>query len=375
MRQNSAGYFFIHHDVSPIDLTAKITRLFLGIPMQWPQCHDHKTEEWLQEDFYSTAAFFNRMYWEDITEKDEQGENQVVSYFLKDSEERQIYIPEDDDPIPARFLDGEAYQGQPLKRRQALAEWITRKDNPYFSHATVNRIWAHFMGRGFVEPLDGFGEEYPPTNPDLLDWLAEDFIIHGYDIQYLMRTILNSKAYQRTSEINKSNKNDELYYSHAYIKPLSAEQFFYSMLQATGFGRALARERHMHDHDALWLKEMKQSYLNRFIFLLDNGEMEEIEAFNGTVPQALMMINGPMVSDSTDHKKRGSSLNHLLKTTRYPAERVEQLYLKTLSRPPTTSEKTYFQRYLKQSLYRNKIHAYEDLYWALLNSAEFALNH
>ena len=231
------------------------------------------------------------------------------------------------------------------------------------------------MGRGFVEPLDGFGEEYPPINPELLDWLAEDFIIYGYDIQHLMRTILNSNAYQRTSEVNKSNKNDDIYYSHAYIKPLTAEQFFHSMLQATDFGRALAREGHIHGHDPIWLKDRKREYLNRYIFLLDNGEMEQIEAFNGTIPKALMMINGEVVTDSINHKERGSALSHILRTTRYPAQRVEQIYLKTLSRPPTTSEKAYFQRYLKQSLYRNKTHAYEDLYWALLNSAEFALNH
>lgn len=375
VRQNGAGNFFVRYEASPIDLTAQICRLFLGIPMQCAQCHDHKTEEWLQTDFYGVAAFFTGTRREGVYEKDERGRDRRVSYIIKDTDEGRISIPEEHEPIPPRFLDGEAYQGQSLKRRQALSEWITRKDNPYFSHATVNRIWAYFMGRGFVEPLDGFGEESPPTNPDLLDWLAEDFVIHGYDLQYLMRTILNSKAYQRTSETNKSNKNDEIYYSHAYIKPLSAEQFFYSMLEATGFERSLQREKYMHEHGADWMANMKRRYLDRFIFLLDNGEMEEIEAFNGTVPQALMMINGSLVNDSADHNERGSSLNHLLKTTRYPAERVEQLYLRTLSRLPTTSEKTYFERYLKQSLYRNKVLAYEDLYWALLNSAEFALNH
>ena len=375
VRQNGAGNFFVRYDVSPIDLTSQICRLFLGIPMQCAQCHDHKTEEWLQTDFYGVASFFTGTRREGVYEKDEQGRNRRVSYVIKDTEKGGISIPGEGEPIPPHFLDGKAYQGEALKRRQALGEWITRKDNPYFSHATVNRIWAYLMGRGFVEPLDGFGEEVPPTNPDLLDWLAEDFVIHGYDLQYLMRTILNSKAYQRTSETNKSNKNDESYYSHAYIKPLSAEQFFYSMLEATGFERSLEREKYMHEHGADWMENMKRRYLERFVFLLDNGEMEEIEAFNGTVPQALMMINGSLVNDSADHNERGSSLNHILKTTRYPAERVEQLYLRTLSRPPTTSEKTYFERYLKQSLYRNKELAYEDLYWALLNSAEFALNH
>ena len=246
---------------------------------------------------------------------------------------------------------------------------MTANENPYFSKAIVNRIWQHFMGRAFVEPLDGFGEEYPPTNPKLLEWLAEDFVIHGYDQKHLMRTILHSKAYQRSSETNKSNEDDEIYYSHAYMKPLSAEQFFYSMLQATGFERLQKRK------DPGQVENMKREHLRKFLFLLDNGEMEEIEAFNGTVPQALMMINGGLVNDSADHKERGSFVNYVLDNWRDTIDRVQFIYLTVLSRKPTSKEQTYFQRYLERSLYTDKDLAYEDLYWVLLNSAEFSLNH
>ena len=106
-----------------------------------------------------------------------------------------------------------------------------------------------------------------------------------------------------------------------------------------------------------------------------NGEDEEIEAFNGTVPQALMMINGAMVNDTTDPKRRGSFLGYIFNRWRTPEDRLERIYLTVLSRPPTTKEKAYFNRYLERSLYRNKELAYSDFYWALLNSAEFALNH
>ena len=120
---------------------------------------------------------------------------------------------------------------------------------------------------------------------------------------------------------------------------------------------------------------MRQRHLERFLFLLNNGEMEEIEAFNGTVPQALMMINGSLVNDSARHDTRGSFIHYVLEKWREPMERLEYIYLTVLSRPPTAKEKTYFQRYLERSLYRNKDLAYEDLYWVLLNSAEFSLNH
>ena len=107
----------------------------------------------------------------------------------------------------------------------------------------------------------------------------------------------------------------------------------------------------------------------------ESGEMEEIEAFNGTIPQALMMINGPLVNDSGDHRQRGSFINYILKTYRTTKDRVERIYLMVLSRKPTTKEVTHFERYVKRSLYNDKKLAYEDLYWVLLNSAEFALNH
>ena len=123
------------------------------------------------------------------------------------------------------------------------------------------------------------------------------------------------------------------------------------------------------------LEEKKRDHLERFLFLLDNGEMEEIEAFNGTVPQALMMINGDMVNDSASHEERGSFVNYVLAKWREPIDRMEYIYLNVLSRLPTAKEKTYFQRYLERSLYRSKNLAYEDLYWVLLNSAEFSLNH
>ncbi len=390
LRDNGAGNYVLRYDRSPVVLTSHTSRLFLGLPMQCAECHDHKTEAWLQEDFYGIAAFFTGI------ESERKGnidlvnmigdERRMNNFLITDKPQKSMWVDRLKAEISPRFLDGTEYNGTPIEKRKALAHWITDESNPYFSRAIVNRIWNHFMGRAFVEPLDGFGVENLPTNPSLLDWLANDFVIHGYDLRHLMRTILNSEAYQRTSETNKNNKNDELYYSHAYVKPLSAEQFFYSILQATGYERLQLhqllemggrkqqgggdRKRILRE-----LERMKREHLQKFLFLLNNGEMEEIEAFNGTVPQALMMINGSLVNDSANHVERGSFINYVLEKWREPRERVEYIYLSVLSRLPTTKEKTYFQRYLEQSLYGDKNLAYEDLYWVLLNSVEFSLNH
>ncbi len=387
LKDNGAGNYIMRYERSPAVLTSHSSRLFLGLPMQCAECHDHKTEVWSQKDFYGIASFFAGIDSEQkgyIQGMDMIGnEKRMENYLITDKPQRALWVERLEEEVAPRFLGGAAYEGALTKKRDALAQWMTDKSNPYFNRAIVNRIWKHFMGRAFVEPIDGFGEENPPTNPELLDWLAYDFVIHDYDLQHLMRTILNSETYQRTSKTNKSNKDDEIYYSHAYVKPLSAEQFFYSLLQATGFERLQKEKMNANNRQGgedrrgmlRDLEGRKREHLNRFLFLLDNGEMEEIEAFNGTVPQALMMINGEMVNDSASHEEHGGFVNYVLGKWREPVDRVEYFYLNILSRLPTAQEKTYFQRYMERSLYRNKDLAYEDLYWVLLNSAEFSLNH
>ena len=387
LRDNGAGNYILRYERSPVSLTSHASRLFLGLPMQCAECHDHKTEVWSQEDFFGVAAFFTGIESEQkgfIESMDMVGnERRIDNFLLTNKPEDSIWVGDLEKHVRPHFLDGTEYKGSHLKKREALAQWMTDKSNPYFSQALVNRIWKRFLGRAFVEPVDGFGEENQATNPELLKWLANDFVIHDYDLQHLMRTILNSETYQRTSQTNKSNEDDELHYSHAYVKPLTAEQFFYSLLQATGFERLQQvkmegiKKQGGEDRRGMLrsLEEKKREHLQKFLFLLDNGEMEEIEAFNGTVPQALMMINGDMVNDSASHEEHGSFINYVLEKWREPADRLEYIYLNVLSRLPTTKEKTYFQRYMERSLYRNKDLAYEDLYWVLLNSAEFSLNH
>ena len=387
LRDNGAGNYIMRYDSSPVFLTSHTSRLFLGLPMQCAECHDHKTETWSQENFYGIAAFFTGIESQrkgDIQTMDMAGnERRMDNFLITNRPENVIWVERLEKQIRPHFLDGTEYKGPLHKKREVLAQWMTDKSNPYFSQTIVNRIWKHFMGRAFVEPVDGFGAENQPTNPELLKWLANDFVIYGYDLKHLMQTLLNSETYQRSSQTNESNKDDQRYYSHAYLKPLSAEQFFHSLLQATGFERLQQvrmeglKKQGGEDRKGMLrrLEEMKREHLKKFLFLLDNGEMEEIEAFNGTIPQALMMINGNMVNDSARHEEYGSFVNYVLNKWRGPMERMKYIYLNVLSRLPTSKEKTYFQRYLERSLYRNKNLAYEDLYWVLLNSAEFSLNH
>ena len=334
LKDNGAGNYVMRYERSPAVLTSHSSRLFLGLPMQCAECHDHKTEAWSQEDYYGIAAFFEGIDSQRkgyIQTMDMAGnEKRMENFLITNKPRKSMWVERMDAEVSPRFLGGTEYKGSLMKRREALAQWMTDKSNPYFSRAIVNRVWKHFVGRAFVEPIDGFGEENLPTNSELLDWLAEDLVIYDYDLQHLMRTILNSETYQRTSQTNESNKDDERYYSHAYMKPLSAEQFFYSLLQATGFERLQqikmkGTNRQGGEERMGMLRELEQrkrEHLNKFLFLLDNGEMEEIEAFNGTVPQALMMINGNMVNNSASHGERGSFVNYVLEKWREPADRI-----------------------------------------------------
>ena len=146
VEENGAANYLLRYDLSPVDLAAQTSRLFLGLPMQCAQCHDHKTEAWYQEDFYGLAAFFANTRLERIYEKDEDGGERVAERILKNVSKGSVRIPGTHEPIPPSFLDGKQSTTPATKRRRALSEWMTARDNPYFCHAIVNRIWATSWG-------------------------------------------------------------------------------------------------------------------------------------------------------------------------------------------------------------------------------------
>lgn len=375
---DGAANFYLRYNLSPVELTSKTARFFLGLPMQCAQCHNHKSEKWTQEDYYGLAAFFVGMRSEEANSiMMAMGRNQKA-YRLVSSEDQKtitITIPDVGKTMSPRFINGEEVkflnakgQKEQIDLRLALANFITSPRNPYFSRAIVNRIWAQFMGKGFVEPLDGFGETNPPSYPELLNWLSKDFVEHDYDLKYLIRTILNSKTYQRSSKSNDNNKNDNKYFSKAILKPLTAEQLFNSMIEVTGIESIQKRR------DRGKLEQMKRDYMRKFVFLFGNDEMEEIETFTNTIPQALMLINGALVNEGS-HMLKGGILAKILKLNRTQKDRVNEIYFTVLSRRPTSKEQAIFRRHIESGSYSNNDATYEDLFWSLLNSSEFAFNH
>lgn len=344
------------------DLAGSAARVFLGTQIQCAQCHDHPFDKWKQTDFYGLAAFFARVKYSKIIVAESLSEQTAGEIRLGGKADGAVIAP--------RFLGVEkpaAIGGRP--RREALADWLTSRDNQQFARAIVNRVWAQFFGRGFVHPVDDFSESNPPSCPEALDALAEGFAGSGYDLKFLIRAITRTRAYQLSSLPSSNNKNDEALFSKHPLRRLMPEQIVPSVVMSSG----LAANKNLMENGLvkLLLKGVEQD----FIFVFANmDETTEVSEFKGTISQALLMMNGkPIVTATRLHLLHPLAIK-LLKRT--PEEQVQLLFLSTVSRPPTPAESAQFVPMIQGARGSGaQLEVCEDLYWALINSAEFSLNH
>lgn len=325
-RDNGGAAMFAKYKGDPADVATAVSRIFLGVRLQCARCHNHVFEKWKQEDFWSFAAFFQRTK--------VQGGQAIDVADGETTLNGKVLYP--------RFITGEyGYSGEGGIRRENLARLVTSPKDPYFAPAIVNRLWGHFFGRGFVEPVDDFRELVPPSHPELLQKLSEDFVAHSHDLKYLMRVIVNSKTYQLSSTApHPPQSGEEAYFTRAAVRPLSPEQLFYSMMQAADLeGMLRARQ-------ADNVEQMKQQYLDRFIIALATDEKQESAAFENTVPQALMMINGQFLNQAISGQ-RGGALSDIARNGMSEKEKVRQLFLRTVAREPDQWEYDNFTKYLR----------------------------
>ncbi len=371
----AANFVMSHLESGAVPLTSITTRVFLGQQIQCTQCHDHPSNDWKQADFWGINAFLKGIKTEPVFAEDAAGKSIIDHVEVKD-------VPTDDfasfDRRDARmgiafptFLDGRKIsQGKDVNRRLALAKFITDPSNDDFARAFVNRMWGHFFGRGFVNPVDDFGPHNAATHPELLDKLAQDFKAGGYDVKGLIRWIVGSEAYNLTSMTlpgAHGNEKDETLFSHMALKPMTPEQLFDSLLVATAAHKVGGFE----DTDS-----RRSVWMGQFQFAFANDEGEEGSSFQGTIPQALMMMNGDLMHRAVGGQP-GSFLVDLLETARGHGGEVDKyvvdhLYLAALSRHPTPAELANSRKFLGG--FPDTIQVMEDLFWALLNSNEFVLN-
>jgi hypothetical protein len=364
---NGAVNWLLQYRDNPQDLAGKVASTFLGVKIQCAQCHDHKTEKWKQKDFLSFAACFANMKSTPL-----EADSKIPPVALVEANRvsvRRAKRPENASvaAAPPVALDGTDFSSED-DRRAALAAWTTSPHNPWFARAFVNRMWGQFLGRGFVEPVDDFRASNPGELPDLLEALAQDFAAHGYDVKRLIATIAATDAYQLSSATAGAKAAEAPLWSRFPLKPLGPDELLDSIAVATDLDDVLAGGKGEGE-----LEKAKAQLRKQFDFLFDVDEESHGATFEGTIPQALMLMNGQAVNRTTRVGRQGALLKVLAMPTS-DERRVEALYLRTVSRRPTADEsKAALEAIPERGAGRQA--AFEDLFWALLNSSEFVFNH
>ena len=373
-KQNGAvNYILAHLEFDAVPLTSRTTRLFLGQQIQCTQCHDHPSNEWKQGDFWGINAFFKGLKREDKTAVNDTG-LEAYDHTEVTDEPSDAYVRfEKRNGLVGiafpRFLNGQKIsQGTDVIRRTELGKLIVDPKNELLSCACVNRIWAHFMGRGFVNPVDDLGPHNLPSNPELLEELGHEFRESRYDLKQLIRWIMASRAYQASSVKGKGVEKEEGLFNYMQLRPMSPEQLFDSLLTATNADRA---------GNGIQSDQKRDAWLRQFLFAFGNDEGEETTTFQGTIPQSLMMMNGELLRDALSGKP-GSFLAGCIEQAQRQSRSpevymVNQIYLAALSRYPTRKEFQQAGHYLAS--YPDSLQVLQDLFWALLNSNEFILIH
>lgn len=384
--ENGATLFTLAHEAQPVEVAGEVSRIFLGVQIQCAQCHDHPTDSWKREQFHEFAAFFDGTQARRATKP---GQGPLIFEVLEKGKPRYT-MPDLKDPqhkifvAPRFFL---ASESKPLpngltsqERHKIAAQFITSQDNPWFARAYVNRIWYALMGEGFYMPVDDMGPQRTPKAPEVLEALATQWQKGGYDVRWLFRVILNSKAYQREVRSTFSDSGRTPFASNCPSR-LRADQILDSLTQVLnwptdGQGRgkagpvskkAIAAE----IKDAAGkVKGARGPSAARVSFNQLFGVDPSVpnDDVLGTIPQALFLMNSQQVNRSIE--ARGNTvLGQILAANPNNRAALNALYLRVFAREPTLKEVQTCGRYVE--VVGNRREAFEDIFWSLINSTEF----
>lgn len=368
LRERPAGNFFKAVD-KPNAMADVLSQVFLGVRIECAQCHHHPFDRWGQDDYYGMQAFFTQVAFKATP----RGEALAASKDAKTVHPRHGYA------IFARPLGEPAPKATeepaqvPIEgdRRVQLADWMTSPENPFFARSLANRVWAHFLGRGIVEPVDDFRRTNPPTNAALLDSLAVDLVESGYDMRHLIRAITASAAYQRSAATNETNLNDTQNYSRFPLKPLPAEVLLDAVTQVTGVGEKFSGMPSGTRAIQLWDSEVGDDFLKLFGRPTRASSCECERVSEPTVGQVLYLLNSQRIQEKLSDP--AGSVRALVERHAENEPLVEELYLTFYSRRPTAQERQAALAHLASQPDRRQ--AVEDLAWSMLNSLEFVFNH
>jgi hypothetical protein len=358
-----------------VDDTAQV---FLGLRLACAQCHHHPYEKWGQDDYRGIAAFFGRVGRKNIPVPGYQGQNGQARNLLSiyNRADGSVTNKRTSKPAVMKTLDGEALT---LERgddpRQKLVDWMADPKNPFFARAIANRYWAHFFGRGIVDPLDDMRVTNPPSNPELLDALAADLVKNKFSLKQMVRTICKSRTYQLSAVPNDFNKHDKQAYARYYPKRLSAEVLFDAVNQVTNapatFG-GLPQDKYAPKRAIMLPDESYSSY-----FLDVFGRPQRISACEcervseANLAQALHLLNSDEIQGKLT--RGGGRADLLAKDKRPEAEKIEELFFWAFAHKPTKSQLDQALAHIAAHEKDKKV-AYENILWALLNTKEFVFN-
>lgn len=396
-RINGAVNWTLRFEQTPKDLAGSASRVFLGVQIQCAECHDHKTEKWKQDDFRSFASAFFHQRAVPLDPKKNMGVqkrfeisdlDRVAPRFAKNPELESIARSK------ARALDGTDLE-KGKDTRKALAEWMTSAKNPWFAKALVNRMWGHFLGRGFYDPVDDMRATNEPVLTEVLDQVSADFAARDFDLKELIRTITSTEAYALSASPNAKTDPENKLWARFRLVPLGPEELMNALLYATNIEDA-ASQAGIRNIDALRTQLVRQ-----YGFLFDIDEADDVPDYSGTVSQALALLNGQLVGQGS-RALPASGVATILAKAGSDEDKIEELTVRVLGRKPTAEERTQWVNYVQVAAKTPpptisppkagsggagplgrlanrgsdpRRAAYEDVMWALLNSSEFSFNH
>lgn len=409
--ENGATAFGIAETGQAVEMAGEVSRVFMGVQIQCAQCHDHPTDPWKRQQFHEFASFFAGLRVKQAGDKANGGPRYfelaaankgVPRYTMTDLKDptKQIAVE------PKFFLSESAPKvpGLTSEQRRALAaSYVTGQDNPWFAKAFVNRVWGVLMGEGFFNPVDDLGPTKEGHDPEVLDALADAWQKGGYDIKWLFRTILNTKSYQRESRSTNSAAGRTPFAANCPSR-LRADQIFDALAQALDLpsdsfnrgrnGKAIgAGKGDPQVQAARAAKAIKDAVDKKLagqpeavkqiaaqIAAARNGPRAKfnrtfgvdpstpVDDVLGTIQQALFLMNSPAVNNAL-RASNNSMLGDLLRSTPDNRMVLEVLYLRALARRPNAREVNICGNYIERV--GNRVEAFEDILWSLLNSTEF----
>ncbi|MFM9057864.1 MAG: DUF1549 and DUF1553 domain-containing protein [Planctomycetaceae bacterium] len=354
------NYFQLERNT--LKLTENVAQAFLGMRVQCAQCHNHPFDRWTMDDYYGFAAFFAQ-----IGRKRGADPRETIVF---DSGGGEVNHPVTGKPAPPKFLGGAAPKVANRDRREALAAWITSPDNPFFARHVANVAWTHFLGRGIVHEPDDARVSNPPVNAPLLDELGRRFAASGWDFRALVRDIVTSRTYQRSCEPNDSNRLDETNFSQALVRRQRAEVLLDVIAEVTGTknkfpGLPLGAR-------AVQVADGRTT--TYFLTTFGRATREDVCScavkMDPSLSQALHLLNGDAANDRI---RQGGLVGRRLEEGRTPTEIIDELFVRCDCRMPTERERIETLAAVLDAPDRKQ--ALEDVFWALLNSAEFIFNH